>query len=85
MAFYEYECTKCKLRFEQRQTMDNRYNPTCPQCRSPVRLLISLSDFRFEQPCTIRYSDGRIFDQKPRGGAIPPPRIPTPEMRDREG
>lgn len=84
MAQYEYECTECKLRFEQRRTMDSRYDATCPKCGSSARLLISLSDFRFEQPCTVRYADGRIHSQIPRGGAVPPPRPPSPEQVDKE-
>ena len=83
MPFYEYECTECGSRFEQRNTMGSRHTATCPNCGGLAGLLISLSNFYMEQPVTVRRSDGSIFDQKPRGGAIPEPRRPTPEERDR--
>ena len=85
MPFYEYECARCGCRFERRNTIKDRYTADCPSCGSSVcRLLVSLSDFRMEQPITVRRSDGSILDQKPRGGAVPPPSPPTPEQRDKE-
>ena len=84
MPLYEYECNECACRFEHTNTIAGRNNIVCPRCGSSARLLVSLSNFRMEEPATIRYADGRIFDQKPRGGAVAPPRLPTPEQRDKE-
>ena len=83
MPLYEYECGSGH-RFEEWHRIEDRHNVTCPLCSQPARLRISLSSFRMEEMATIRFADGRIYDQKPRGGAVPPPRKPTPEQRDRE-
>jgi len=55
MPTYEYECGGGH-RFEQRHSMDDRHNASCPMCKQPVRLLISLSDYRIAEPITI-YQD----------------------------
>ncbi|MDD8026096.1 MAG: zinc ribbon domain-containing protein [Acidobacteriota bacterium] len=41
MPTYEYECLKCGLRFERRQSMTDRPLAACPECKGEVRRLIS--------------------------------------------
>jgi putative FmdB family regulatory protein len=41
MPVYEYECGKCGLRFEHRQSMNDSRISECPDCGSDVRLLVS--------------------------------------------
>lgn len=82
MPFYEYECSRCGHRFEQRNTMDSRHSALCPRCNSSVQLLISLSDFRFAVPITLRTHEGKILDSKSDCGGIPPHRRPSVRERD---
>lgn len=55
MPLYEYEC-EGGHRFEEFHSIDERHNGSCPMCKKPVRLLISLSGFRFAEPLTV-YQD----------------------------
>jgi putative FmdB family regulatory protein len=41
MPTYEYECLKCGLRFERRQSMTDRPLAECPECTGEVRRLVS--------------------------------------------
>lgn len=41
MPTYEYECTKCGLRFEKFQKMTDKPLKKCPECRAKVNRLIS--------------------------------------------
>jgi putative FmdB family regulatory protein len=41
MPTYEYECTKCKYRFEEFQKITDKPLQRCPKCRSKLRRLIS--------------------------------------------
>jgi len=41
MPVYEYECEKCELKFEQRQSMNDARASECPECKGSVRLLVS--------------------------------------------
>ena len=41
MPTYEYECLKCGLRFERRQSMTDRPVAECPECKGEVRRLVS--------------------------------------------
>jgi putative FmdB family regulatory protein len=41
MPTYEYECTKCKHRFERFQSMTDEPVKRCPKCRSKVRRMFS--------------------------------------------
>ena len=40
MPTYEYECTKCGLRFEKFQSMTAEPLKRCPECRSKVHRLL---------------------------------------------
>ena len=82
MPLYEYECENGH-RFDEFRHTANRYNVVCPECTKPIHIRISLSSFRMGVPATIRFSDGRIFAQKPDGGAVPPICPPTTEQRDK--
>jgi putative FmdB family regulatory protein len=37
MPLYEYECIKCKHRFEERRSVTDPPASRCPECRSRVR------------------------------------------------
>lgn len=52
MPTYEYEC-EGGHRFEARRSIAERHNASCPQCKQPVRLLISHSDSRVAVPLTV--------------------------------
>ena len=41
MPTYEYECSKCGLRFERRQPTADRPLTECPECQGDVRRLVS--------------------------------------------
>lgn len=41
MPTYEYECTKCRKRFEHFQKMTDRPLKKCPDCKGKVNRLIS--------------------------------------------
>ena len=41
MPTYEYECTKCKYRFEEFQKITDKPLQRCPKCHSKLRRLIS--------------------------------------------
>ena len=41
MPIYEYECEPCDKRFEVIQRLSDSSTTTCPDCRRPVRKLIS--------------------------------------------
>jgi putative FmdB family regulatory protein len=40
MPLYEYECEKCGVRFERRQSFSDRPVQTCPECGGKVHRLI---------------------------------------------
>ena len=48
MPLYEYECAKCKQRFERIQKFSDPPIETCPQCNGPVSRLLSSSALRFK-------------------------------------
>ena len=41
MLTYEYECSKCGLRFERRQPMTDRPLTECPECNGMIRRRVS--------------------------------------------
>ncbi len=45
---YEYECLKCKRRFERIQKFSDPPIKTCPECKGRVRRLISSSALHFK-------------------------------------
>jgi len=40
MPIYEYECTKCGLRFERKQSIHDQPIKVCPQCAGQVRKVL---------------------------------------------
>lgn len=40
MPLYEYECTKCGVRFERRQSFSDEPVRVCPECGGEVQRLI---------------------------------------------
>ena len=40
MPIYEYECGKCQLRFERKQSFDEEPITMCPQCQGKSRRVI---------------------------------------------
>lgn len=45
MPIYEYECQKCKNRFEYTQSIKDPKKTTCEECDGPLERLISPSGF----------------------------------------
>jgi len=43
MPVYEYECTNCNYKFEERQGINDRSLEICPRCQGKVRRVISKS------------------------------------------
>ena len=48
MPLYEYQCKKCKHRFEQIQKFSDKPVKKCPECGGPVEKLISTSAVQFK-------------------------------------
>jgi putative FmdB family regulatory protein len=48
VPLYEYQCKKCKHRFEKIQKFSDRAVKKCPQCGGPVEKLLSASAVRFK-------------------------------------
>jgi putative FmdB family regulatory protein len=48
MPLYEYQCKKCKHRFEQIQKFSDKPLKKCPKCGGPVEKLISTSSVQFK-------------------------------------
>jgi putative FmdB family regulatory protein len=48
MPLYEYECKKCKHRFERIQKFSDAPVSKCPQCGGPVERLISPPAVQFK-------------------------------------
>jgi len=41
MPTYEYECNRCHVRFERRQSMKDEPLKTCPECGGDVQRMVS--------------------------------------------
>lgn len=48
MPLYEYQCKKCKHRFEKIQKFSDRPAKKCPECGGPLEKLLSASAVRFK-------------------------------------
>jgi putative FmdB family regulatory protein len=48
MPLYEYECRKCKHRFEKIQKFSDRPEKKCPQCGGPLEKVISAAAVQFK-------------------------------------
>lgn len=48
MPIYEYECTKCKHRFERIQKFSDPHVKKCPECRSKVEQVLSAPAVQFK-------------------------------------
>ena len=48
MPLYEYQCKKCKHRFEKIQKFSDRPVKKCPECRGPVEQLLSAPAVQFK-------------------------------------
>jgi putative FmdB family regulatory protein len=48
MPLYEYQCKKCKHRFEKIQKFSDRPVKKCPQCGGPVEQLLSAPAVQFK-------------------------------------
>ena len=48
MPLYEYQCKKCKHRFEKIQKFSDRAVKKCPECGGPVEKLLSQSAVQFK-------------------------------------
>ena len=48
MPIYEYQCKKCKHRFEKIQKFSDPHVKKCPKCGAALELLISSSTVQFK-------------------------------------
>lgn len=48
MPLYEYQCKKCKHRFEKIQQFSDKPLKKCPECGGPLEKLISTSSVQFK-------------------------------------
>jgi putative FmdB family regulatory protein len=48
VPLYEYQCKKCKHRFEKIQKFSDRAVKKCPECGGPVEKLLSASAVQFK-------------------------------------
>ena len=48
MPLYEYQCRKCKHRFERIRKFSDRALKTCPECGGRLEQLVSASSVRFK-------------------------------------
>jgi putative FmdB family regulatory protein len=48
VPLYEYQCKKCKHRFERIQKFSDRPVKKCPECGGPVEKLLSASAVQFK-------------------------------------
>ena len=48
MPMYEYQCRKCKHRFERIRKFSDRALKTCPECGGRLEQLVSASAVRFK-------------------------------------
>jgi putative FmdB family regulatory protein len=48
MPLYEYQCKKCKHRFEKIQQFSDKPLKKCPECGGPLEKLISASQVQFK-------------------------------------
>jgi|SRR6202142_3160561 putative FmdB family regulatory protein len=48
MPLYEYQCKKCKHRFEKIQKFSDKPIKKCPECGGPLEKLISQSSVQFK-------------------------------------
>ena len=61
MPTYEYECEKCKLRFEKKQKFNEKPVATCPECEGKVR--------RVSQPAPIIFKGSGFYTTDNRKGS----------------
>jgi len=50
MPTYEYQCSNCKLRFELRQSFNDKLTAVCPVCHGLARRLFSPVPILFKGP-----------------------------------
>lgn len=48
MPLYEYQCKKCKHRFEKIQKFSDKHISKCPECGGPVEQLLSAPAVQFK-------------------------------------
>jgi len=66
MPVYEYECDKCEKVFEVQQRISDAPLEKCPECKAPVRKLVSMSSFQLKGGGW--YSDGYSSPANGNGG-----------------
>jgi putative FmdB family regulatory protein len=48
MPLYEYQCKKCKHRFEKIQKFSDRMLKKCPECGGPIEQMVSAPAVQFK-------------------------------------
>ena len=71
MPLYEYQCKKCKHRFEKIQKFSDKMLKKCPECGGPIEQMISAPAVHYK-------GSGWYVTDYPKKGAAPAHRPPTP-------
>ena len=70
MPIYEYECGRCRFRFEMRQGFDAEPASICPQCRGKARRIIQAAPVLFKGS-GFYITDSRKGKEVESGGGLP--------------
>lgn len=73
MPVYEYECQECDKVFEVQQKIADKPLSECPECKAPVKKLMSMSSFQLKGGGW--YADG-YASSKANGSAKAEPATP---------
>jgi len=68
MPVYEYQCKKCRHKFELKQSFDDDPIVTCPKCGGKAKRVFS------SVPIIFKGSGFYTTDSKPTGGEVPKPK-----------
>lgn len=47
MPLYEYQCSRCEIRFESRKSIEDRHSTICPKCAGIAEKIISAANYTF--------------------------------------
>jgi putative FmdB family regulatory protein len=75
MPVYEYQCEKCRHRFELKQGFKDSSKVTCPQCGSKAKRIFSPVPIIFKGPGFY------TTDSRQAGGEAPKPPKPKHEAK----
>lgn len=80
MPLYEYQCKKCKKKFEVLQRINSEPISRCIHCQGPVEKLISVSSFQFKGSgwyiTDYKKSENTESKEQKEKSAVPPEKKP---------